>query len=298
VPTRPAPSGLPDTWQDKDNYPVDKLPLGVINLYAIDHLRLTVPSTLVDPRSPAQPLRVLPTRIRLMREPDPEIRDRAWRYVAELVRVDRADWHLFALSMAYPGLRARITPYVKRMELSWRQAQQVHYTMAIEFIFAMHRLDLSRPWVLSRLLGAAYDQATGRKKRPEPEMVSLDRMKQEQEREEAARQQPPGDPRRVLGRLVRQSRDARDGYRLTERQAALIARTYLAGEKLNDVAASLGLRQSSASKQRARAEYLIALLLDRDDILARITRPDGKPRPDSKPRPDGAQPPDSTAPAP
>lgn len=289
MPTRPEPSGLPDTWQDKDKYPVDKLPLGVINLYAIDHLTLTVPSTLVDPRSPAQPLRVLPARIRLMRAPDPEIKDQAWRHLAELVRDerdDRDDWHLFALSMAYPGLRARITPHVKAKALTWFQTVQVHYTMAIEFLFAVHRLDLSRPWVLSRFIGAAYDQATGRKKRPEPETLSLDRMKSEDDRAEAERQQPPGDPRRVLDRLVRQTRDARDGYRLTGRHAALIARTYLAGETLNDVAASLGIRQSNASKQRARAEYLIALLLDREDI---VTCEDTAP-PNGKPRSDGTAP--------
>ncbi len=267
MPTRPVPSELPETWPDKHKYPEDKLPLGRINLYAIDRLSLTVPSTLVDPRPPAQPLPLLDARIRLMRAASPEIKDAAWRHLAELARAERGDWNLFALAMAYPGLRARITPFVHRKGLTWPQAEQVHYTMAIEFLFALHRLNLARPWVLSRFIGAAYDQASERKKRPEPVMVSLERMKDEDAWKEAERQQPPGDPRRVLNRLVRQTRDARDGYRITWRQAALIARTYLAGEKLTAVAESLGIGQSSASKQRARAEYLIAVLLDRADIV-------------------------------
>jgi hypothetical protein len=90
----------------------------------------------------------------------------------------------------------------------------------------------------------------------------------------------------VLNRLVRQTRDARDGHRITRRQAALIARTYLAGEKLTAVAQSLGIGQSSASKQRARAEYLIAVLLDRADIVtADDKHPNDKRRTDPPQQP-------------
>jgi hypothetical protein len=277
VPATPAPpdapdTDKPDTWQEKNPYPEDKLPLGRINLYAVDRLTLTLPSTLVDPRSPARPLPLVDARIRAMRAGTPEIKDQTWRHLAQLARAERDEWNLFALGMAYPGLRAKITPYVKGRGLSWHEAVDVHFTMAVEFLFALHRLDLARPWVFSRLLGAAYDHASGRKASPEPELVSLDRMRTQdreviEDRERPEIQQPPGEPEQVLDRLVRQTREAPDGHRITARHAELIARTYLAGEKLTTVAASLGIGQSSASKQRARAAYLIALLLGRADLV-------------------------------
>jgi len=284
VPTWPAPPQVPDTWPDKDRYPEDKLPLGRINLHAIDRLTLTLPSTLLDPTPPERPLPLLDARIRLMRTPSPQAKDQAWRHLAGLARTERGDWNLFALAMAYPGLRARITPYVKRHGLSWYQTVQVHHTIAIEFLFAVHRLDLSRPWVLSRLLGAAYDHTSRRKKRPEPETLSLDQMTDADLRAQTQHQAPPADPRPVLDRLVRETRQARDGHRLTTQHAALVARTHLGGETLSAVAASLGIRQSNASKQRARAEYLIAVLLDRADLVTgnNTTHPEG-----ASPRPDG-----------
>src|SRR5262249_45600176 len=149
--------------------------------------------------------------------------------------------------------------------LTWPQAVAIHYTMAIEFLTALRRLDLGRPYLLSRFIGAAYDRATGRKKPPEPDLLSLQQMKEE-DWEAAERQESVADMhevRRVLSRLIRQTRDAKDGQRITERHAKLIARTYIGGESLNTVAAALGMAQSNASKQRTRAGNLIAVQLGR-----------------------------------
>jgi hypothetical protein len=310
VPTRPVPSQQPDTHNTDTrstaprdtgtrakgrkpprqySHPEDKLPLGQINLYAIDRLTLTVPSTIIDPRPPVRPLTVLEARITAMRSKDPQARDQAWRHVAQLARTERGDWNLFALCMAYPGLRAKITPHVKRKGLSFPQAAAVHYTMAIEFLFALHRLDLARPYLLSRLIGAAYDQASGRKQRPEPVTVNLEQMSEADWAAAAEQQHEEADlrpVRQVLNRLVRQTRDAPDGQRLTGRHAALIARTYLAGETLTAVAASLGISQSNASKRRTRAEHLIAVLLDRADLtIPDMTIPDMPARREKKPPP-------------
>jgi hypothetical protein len=62
----------------------------------------------------------------------------------------------------------------------------------------------------------------------------------------------------VLDRLVRQTATAPAGQSLTALGAELVARTYLDGEKLKDVAASVGMTESSASKHRSHAVTVIA----------------------------------------
>jgi hypothetical protein len=243
--------------------PVDATPLGRINQLAIDHLTLTVPSTVVDPAAPAIGLTMLELRIRLLRKSTPgEVRDRAWRHVGQAARAERGDWNLFALGLAYPGLRARVWKLTEG--LTFHQAAQVHFRLAGEFLFALHRLDLSTPNVASRLISAAYDHASGRKKRAEPVTTSLDAEAPAELH--PAYQTAEAGARSVLHRLARQTRADKDAQRITEIHAELIARTYLDGEKLKQVAADLGMSESNASKHRTRAETLIARHLGRPGL--------------------------------
>jgi DNA-directed RNA polymerase specialized sigma24 family protein len=119
--------------------------------------------------------------------------------------------------------------------------------------------------VASRLIGAAYDQASGRKKRGGPVFVSLDEDMPALPEQTDWPWSEDG-PRRVLDRLVRSIRDLGDGQRITSTDAMLIARTYLDGDTLRQVAADLGMSESNASKRRSRAETLIARHLGRADL--------------------------------
>jgi DNA-directed RNA polymerase specialized sigma24 family protein len=280
-------ASLPPGWSSREAVPARATPLGRMNALAMTGLACTVPSTILDPpiqpgqaEQPAQTgpgacrgLDVVELRARLLLRSTPdEVRDRAWRYIARRARTDRGDWNLFALGVAYPGLRQRARKLTENV--SARRAEQVHYDLATEFLFALHRLNLDTPSLISRLVGAAYDQASGRKRRPEPIHLDLDLLTDADQlawdRTGAAGGVEldgdqdgdlDGDPRMVLARLVTQTRTARRSARLSEHHAALIAGTYLEGRKLYEVAAELNLSPANASKHRAHAETLIAGLL-------------------------------------
>jgi hypothetical protein len=266
VPTTPeSPQPAAGSGLGASTAHIDATPLGRINQFAVDHLTLTVPSTVIDPDAPAVPLNLLDLRIRLLRRSTPSaVRDRAWRHIGQFARAEKGDWNLFALGLAYPGLRARVWRLTEG--LSFHQAAQVHFRLAGEFLFALHRLDLDTPNVASRLIGAAYDQASGRKKRAEPVIIGLDEDTQAAPGQIAHPASEDG-PRRVLDRLVSSTSSASDGQRITELHATLIARTYLDGDKLRQVAADLGMSESNASKHRTRAEALIARHLGRADLI-------------------------------
>jgi hypothetical protein len=257
VPTTPVPrQPLAGAWARAEPAPVDATPLGRINHLAVDHLTLTVLSTVLDPAGLPVPLSLLELRIHLLRSSTSrEVRDRAWRHIGEMARAERGDWNLFALGMAYPGLRARAWKLTEG--LTFHQTAQVHFRLAGEFLFALHRLDLSTPNVASRLISGAYDHASGRKRRAAPATARIDPATQEGQWHQA-HEEPQAGPRAVLDRLIRQTSTAKNGQRITELHATLIARTYLDGEKLKQVAAELGMSESNASKHRTRAEMLIA----------------------------------------
>lgn len=83
--------------------------------------------------------------------------------------------------------------------------------------FALHRLDLTRPHVLSRVVGAPYDQATGRKL-TRPIMVDINLIPDaELEPRTAVPPAAAGINERdlvgqLLQRLVARTRTAPDGY--------------------------------------------------------------------------------------
>jgi len=276
VPTSPVPlDPPPDTEARPAKKRADYTVLGQLETLAVTRVTLTIPSTAIDPDSPPVPLPMLDFRAYLLRETTPpEAKDRAWRHLCTLARAERGDWNLYALGAAFPRLRADANRL--RGDKTWKQWQQVHHTLAIEFLLAVHRLRLQKDGVFRRLANNAYDQASGRKRRKEPPMDPISSLKPKHTPvSEHGNPDPEAEVnaanretvRAVFERLVSKASATPGRHRITPVQATLISRTYLDGEKLRDVAADLKMSEPSASKQRSRAENVVARLLGRDDLI-------------------------------
>lgn len=257
------------TPPDKEPFPIGSTPIGKVGLLAAGLDTPTVPRGLLGYTPRHAQARMMYVRNRLLLGSTPKhVKDRVWTYVANAARTYRGDWNLFALGLAYPGLRARaykLTP----PPVAFDAVVALHFRLMEEFLFALHRLSPDSPNVISRLVGAAYDQASERKRTRRVrlvniEMVERDELEAAMEREHL---RPTNrDPRSVLDRLVRKTANARDGYRITAQNAELIARTYLDGEALKATAAELSLSEANASKRRKRTAALIAHALGRPDL--------------------------------
>lgn len=254
-----------------EQFPTTSTPLGKINELAGQLSDLWVPRGLLGQQPADAPARVGYLRnVLLLNSTPAHVRDEVWRFIGAAAREERGDWNLFALGAAYPGLRTRarrLTP----PPTPYRIVEAVHYDLAAEFLLAVHRLQLDRPNVISRFLGAAYDQASGRKQPSRPRTVDIDAVDPAEVETATARDHPltdPGsaEPHDVLRRLVTDTSTAPDGLQLTEQHAALIARTYLEREALTSVAADLGLSVPTASKRRSRAATMIAALLGKPHL--------------------------------
>lgn len=262
---------------DKDAFPIASTPLGQINAHAVDLTGLSVPRGLLGQQPADAPAALGYLRnVLLLESTTAAVKDQVWRHIAQTARTRgprQADWNLFALGVAYPGLRKRarkLTP----PPTPFGRVKDVHFELAVEFLLALHRLDLHTPNVISRLMGAAYDQASGRKKpKDQPREVDValvdpDELHQALERGEVtAYTGPDTEPHEMLNQLVhRSAQPDHHGPTLTEQHAALIARTYLDGHPLGDVAADLDLSLPTASKRRRRGAGIIARLLGRADL--------------------------------
>lgn len=281
LPTAPAP-------EPKDN--ADPSLLGKIERAAIDQLTITLPSTVIDRRQPITALPMLDFRERLMRGKLPQqATDDAWRHLAELARTQRGDWNLFALGSAYPKLRKRVASITRG--LTWAQKETIHQSIAAEFVLALHRLEIDKPYVFNRLVDAAYTHASGRKRRPRAWLSDSDILDTAQpgtgvqdspEAQAEINQHNQTTERDVLAAVILRVNTTPGRERITDIQAALISRTYLDGERLRDVGAEFDLSEPSASKQRRRAANLIARALGRPD-LADPPRPRAAPADQSAP---------------
>ncbi|MDG4763314.1 hypothetical protein O7632_04205 [Solwaraspora sp. WMMD406] len=271
--TPPPPIASPHGGLEPVRTRADLTVLGQIEAQARTRITLTIPSTVIDPDTPPISLPMVDFRLHVMRAPGP-MRDRAWRHLAEAARAHRGDWNLYALGVAYPKLRTqanRLAAY-----LAPGPAAQAHYTLAIEFLFALHRLDLTTPQLFPRLTDAAYTHASGRKRQHPPPLYDLDALPDDRipraehgnpEHDahlDDANQETVHD---VLNRLVAQANTRTGRQTISDTQAALIRRTYLNGDTLRAVAADLHLSEPSASKQRTRAATTIARLLGRHDLI-------------------------------
>ena len=257
-----------------EQFPISSTPLGKIDVLAGELSELWVPRGMLGQQPADAPARVGYLRNVLLLDSTPDhVKDEVWRFIGAAAREQLGDWNLFALGTAYPGLRKRarrLTP----PPTPYRIVEAVHYDLAAEFLLAVHRLKLDRPNVISRFLGAAYDQASGRKQPPRPRTVDIDAVDPADIETAIARDyQPPlpgsTEPQEVLQRLVTDTTAAPDELKLTEQHAALIARTYLEREALTTVAADLGLSVPTASKRRSRAATMIAAHLDKPHLSDR-----------------------------
>jgi hypothetical protein len=296
VPTPPEPVDLPPDTEPVDPFAdgaADATALGVLETLAIEHVTLTIPSTVIDPEQPAEPLLMLDFRDALLRGSTPlEAKDRAWRHLCRLARTERGEWNLYALGVAFPRLRAD----ANRLHggRSWDAWQQIHFNLAVAFLFGVHRNQkLDDPSVFRRLADNAYDQVSGRRtptrrnKSRRPPDAPLDVLAPILLPKEHPHTEY-GNPERealanlrsvihVFEELIATINAAPDRQRITPAQAMLLRRTYLDRAKLRDVAAELKLSEPSASKQRTRAENTIARFLGRPDLAQPVMPAAGQP---------------------
>ncbi|MFI9638970.1 hypothetical protein ACIG87_02720 [Micromonospora sp. NPDC051925] len=272
MPTFPPPTATPQAGPEPVRQRADLTVLGQIETQARTRLTLTVPSSVIDPDTPPAPLPMIDFRLHVMRAAG-HVRDRAWRHLAEAARAHRGDWNLYALGIAYPKLRAQANKLTAYRAAG--PATQAHFTLAIEFLFALHRLDLTTPQVFPRLIDAAYTHASGRKRQHPPPMYDLDALPDDRiprsehgnpEHDTELHQANHETVHAVLDRLTTQANTSPGRQAISDTQATLIRRTYLDGETLRTVAAELNLSEPSASKQRSRAATTVARLLGRHHL--------------------------------
>ncbi|MET8063865.1 hypothetical protein [Micromonospora sp. NPDC005313] len=282
------------------------LPAGQVLSAAITLCRVGVPKgwlTGTDDPRPARADEVL--RRLLADDATREIKDQVWRHIVRQVRHDpdnREDWNLYALGVAARGLFSRAA----RLAMPDDPAARViaaQNTLIYAFLDRMQatvttaagtrwRLDIDRPNVYSRLLGGAYDHASGRTEhrrkqltRRHDETAAEHQARITRLREEEPREVPVGGddeisthharhhhgPDRrgmdaVIARLeefVAQSARMPPADRIDPASAELLRRTYLDGEPLGQVAVELNMSQSNASKRRATAVRQLRRLIAR-----------------------------------
>jgi hypothetical protein len=239
VATTPVPPGfLPDTWAGSETVQVD-LTLGQINQLAIERVTLTVPSTVAGSSEPRVPLTMLGLRVRLLlRSTPPGVRDQAWRDIGQRARAERGEWNLFALGSPIRDCAPEPGGSLK----AWHPLRPRRCISDSRGTSCSRCDGSTSPGPTSPPGSSAPpNQASGRKQRARSATVSLGTAAR---LAHSTAGWPEPSPRSVLDRLVRQTRHAKDGQRLTGLHAELIARTYLDGEKLKDVAGSLGMRES------------------------------------------------------
>lgn len=288
------------------------MPAGQVLSAAITLCRVGVPKgwlTGTDDPRPARADEVL--RRLLADDATREIKDQVWRHIVGQVRDDpdnREDWNLYALGVAARGLLSRAA----RLAMPDDPANRViaaQNTLIHAFLDRMQatvttaagtrwRLDIDRPNVYSRLLGGAYDHASGRTEhrrkqltRRHDETAAEHQARITRLREEEPREVPvggddeisahhakhhDGPDRRgmdaVIARLqefVAQSAQMPPADRIDPTSAELLRRTYLDGEPLGQVAADLNMSQSNASKRRATAARQLRRIIARSGRIPR-----------------------------
>ncbi|MEU4553511.1 hypothetical protein [Micromonospora violae] len=295
------------TAENLDHLAQEQLPVGQLLATAVRFCGVGVPHGWLTGADDTRPIPVEQLVTHLVAEATtPDERDRVWRYIITQARNDseaRTDWNLYALGCASLGLVARAAriapPGVKTERLIAPQfdlicafLDRIHARITTTDGRTRWRLNIERPNVFSRLLGGAYDYASGRTERRRTQKsrrqdeteaeyhARIERLKQEQSVEVpvgddemlshlAHEHQAPADPRPsdaeaildLLNELVARSGTLPPSQRIDPTNAELVRRTYLGGEPLGHVAAELGLSPSNASGRRATAVRQLTRLL-------------------------------------
>ncbi|MEU7846649.1 hypothetical protein AB0B69_04500 [Micromonospora parva] len=277
-----------------------KLPVGQVLSAAISVCRVGVPTSWITGGDDTRPARADELLRHLVADDTTrESKDQAWRHIITQVRDDsdnRKDWNLYALGVAAPGLLARAARLhvPNEGDDSSERTARAQYKLIYAFLERMQgtvttaaghtrwRLDIDRPNVYSRLLGGAYDHASGRTEhrrkqytRRADETAAEHQDRVARLKEEDPREVPVGDVDEInrlnqegrvrphpsgidaavarLDEFIEQSARMSPEYRIDPTSAELIRRTYIGGEPLGHVAAELNLSQSNASKRRTTA---------------------------------------------
>jgi hypothetical protein len=240
-----------------------------------------------------------------------DVRHRAWQHIAAQIRQlrgePRADWFLYALGLALPGLWSRALTLAPPPNTPLKRVHRVHRRLAEEFLFALHRTDPTAPYIWQRCLDAAVYKtkggATARRaakaakaaktgqaappRDPPPVFVDLEfaEWAETEGRGQQTRLRRParGHPYLTLARLVRDSAARPAGQRLTRDDARLLAHTYIDGYTLAEAAQIEGISEAAARGRQWRARHRVAQLLDahphNDDGGEAATAPDTPPTP-------------------
>lgn len=198
--------------------------------------------------------------------------DRVWRYIAAAAREQRGDWNLFALGMGRIGLHKQAHTIAPKGTPSAR-IFLVQHIMAAHFLIRMHatdEFDLDKPRVYGRLKDHAVYAGKGHWReanRDRRTRVALDDHLAQLEASENSdtsrrfHEREYGHPYLALLRLIDETKDRREGHRLTRQDAALVALTYLDGYTVAEAATILGLPKPTAKGRHNRAKHLIGRLL-------------------------------------
>jgi nucleotide-binding universal stress UspA family protein len=220
------------------------------------------------PEDAGRPVPLVEVRSLLVdRAIDATVKDTVWAALTRLCQEHGADWQLAAVWMMIPGLRNAVWRWRRFTSIDPRELEA---EAVAGFLEALRKADPQRPGLGSDLWWHAYRHLGRLVERERREIPVADIELAE------CRSGGDGWPKDLLADAVH------DGV-LTVREADLISRTRLEGERLGSVAEQLGLRYHACQQRRARAEGRLAgyVLIDGDGIAEGGSRgaPAACPRP-------------------
>ena len=185
-------------------------------------------------------------------------RDAAWRRIVQEARTGGSAWVVGAVGVALPALQAMAAD----LEEGYRgDAADVHAAILVGFVAALHRVDLDRPGVITRLRWAAYRAGLlARYTRDGLPGVPLPSP------ESAPPPYPWAHPDLLLADAVAKGV-------LSALQAELIGRSRLEEVTLKQAAAELGVGYEAARKARQRGEARLVTAISSGDVERRLSPP-------------------------
>jgi hypothetical protein len=205
-------------------------------------------------------------------------RDAAWRQIVENAHSGSAAWVVGAVGVALPALRKMAADLGEGYR---GDVADLHAAILTGFVAALHRVETSRPGIITRLRWAAYRAGLlVRYERQGLVAVSLPRA------ESAPPPYPWAHPDLVLADAVAKGV-------LSPLQAELIGRSRLEAMTLKQAAAELGVGYQAARKARQRGEARLVAAIASGDVEKRLSPPAPKsglsstrtPQPTPTPRP-------------
>jgi hypothetical protein len=200
------------------------------------------------PPLPCRPVPLDELRDLLLEESCPHVtRDAVWVHLIEQARADGAPWTMACVGIALPAL---VSIALEPAEPFTDDHRDIHSSVLCGFLAELPRIDLSRPWVMTRLWWAAY--------RGGHTFIrdALDAPMPTDEDFHSAEPAPPfGHTDFVLARVVAEGA-------ITGEEAELIACTRTEETTLTAVAAARGVSYKALEQVRRRGEARLLAHLD------------------------------------